>query len=564
MAPRIPSHPALPAGAEQHFQMLEQKYNLPEGYLRGMSWVESQYGSQHDRPGSQYKGMFQMGQHERQQYGVKNPADWRQSAEGAARLGAANKTQLESSLGRPVTGQELYIAHQQGQGGARSLLSHPNAPAGSAVNPKFIRSNHGNPNAPASQFTQKFAERYNQAPGGNGEQAATQYAKNDAPMPPSRPGDLNQQPQQIARNDFGRGIPQNGMTTPGVGQRLDPVAQQSQMPQIARNDFGRGIPSNGMQTPGVGQRLEPMPQTQMARNDIPPGSVLNRINPRDPSGPLLPEGNQSQQFARNEPQVSAKQYFEQRYAPTQTAQETRSIQPGPQTNQARLDNQWASRPQYDYGKGGSQQSSPSSQMSDDQVLAMLDSMKGKAPQASQQLFGALDNAKNSRGALSMTADPKAMALGPSQNNGATPQLADNRANSAPLLGDNNTGGGATPASQSAAPTPPARPMSFGGSPVQVANVHQQQPQGIDAMLSEPQGGGGGVEGMAGGQQMAQMSPEMLSPQAMAGGGFDGFGDLGGLFADAFMPDTQPQFADAGVDMGGGIDFGGFDLGSLFG
>jgi hypothetical protein len=295
----------------------------------------------------------------------------------------------------------------------------------------------------------------------------------------------------------------------------------------------------------------------MASNQPAPGSVLNRINPRDPSGPLLPENNQPQQFARNEPPI-ARQYFEQRYAP----------QAQQQPQQSRADAQWASRPQYDYGRNGGTQNassqSPSSKMSDEQVLAMLDSMKGKAPAPSQQLFGALDNAKNSRGGLSMTADPKAMALGPSQNNGATPQLADNRANSAPLLGDNNTGGGATPASQSAAPTPPARPMSFGGSPVQVANVHQQQPQGIDAMLSEPQGGGGGVEGMAGGQQMAQMSPEMLSPQAMAGGGFDGFGDLGGLFADAFMPDTQPQFADAGVDMGGGIDFGGFDLGSLFG
>lgn len=86
------------------------------------------------------------------------------------------------------------------------------------------------------------------------------------------------------------------------------------------------------------------------------------------------------------------------------------------------------------------------------------------------------------------------------------------------------------------------------------------------MLSEPQGGGGGVEGMAAGMSApAQMSPEMMNPQAMAGQPA-AFGDLGGLFADAFMPE-MPQFADAGGDFGGGagMDFGGgFDLGSLFG
>lgn len=84
------------------------------------------------------------------------------------------------------------------------------------------------------------------------------------------------------------------------------------------------------------------------------------------------------------------------------------------------------------------------------------------------------------------------------------------------------------------------------------------------MLSEPQGGDGGNEGMTGGQQMAQMSSEMMNPQSM-GDDFDfgGFGDLGGLFADTFMPKMlQTQFADAG---GGGFDFGGgFDLGSFYG
>ena len=204
----------------------------------------------------------------------------------------------------------------------------------------------------------------------------TQLAKNDAPMPPSRPADL-----------------------------------QAGGPQQA-----------------------PM---QMAKNDAPPqGSVLNRINPKDPSGPLLPD--------------TAKGYFEQRYA-----------------------------------EGAPQQQAPQTLMA-----------------------------------------------------------------------------------QADAPMPPSRPTSFSAppAPVQMAQVHQAPASGMNAMLAEPQGGGGGVEGMAAGMSApAQMSPEMMNPQAMAGQPA-AFGDLGGLFADAFMPE-MPQFADAGGDFGGGagMDFGGgFDLGSLFG
>jgi hypothetical protein len=62
-------------------------------------------------------------------------------------------------------------------------------------------------------------------------------------------------------------------------------------------------------------------------------------------------------------------------------------------------------------------------------------------------------------------------------------------------------------------------------------------------------------------QMAQASPEMFNPQAMSAQP-NIFGDLGGLFANAFMPEMpqQTQFADAGGGFGGG----GFDLGGIFG
>ena len=223
--------------------------------------------------------------------------------------------------------------------------------------------------------------------------------------------------------------------------------------QLAKNE----VPTPPSR-PGDLQAGAPQAPTQMAKNDAPPpGSVLNRINPKDPSGPLLPD--------------TAKGYFEQRYA------------------------------------------------------------QNDAP---------LTQASPTQGAPVPPMRPADLSPAPVQT------------------------------AETNAPLPPARPSSFGAppAPVQMAQVHQAPQGGVNQMLMEPQGGGGGAEGFASGlASPAQMSPEMMNPQMMAGQP-GAFGDLGGLFAEAFMPAEMPtQFADAGgMDFGGGgMDFGsgGFDLGSLF-
>ena len=68
------------------------------------------------------------------------------------------------------------------------------------------------------------------------------------------------------------------------GQRGDFNQPGQQPTQLAKND----APLPPQRPDGLGQ------QPQLAKNDIPPGSVLNRINPKDPSGPLLPEPGQTQ------------------------------------------------------------------------------------------------------------------------------------------------------------------------------------------------------------------------------------------------------------------------------
>lgn len=160
-----------------YFQQLEQQRGLPTGTLTGMAGIESRFGKAPDRPGSQYNGMFQLGDAVRRKYGVTNPGDWQQSADGAAAYAADNASYLRKVLGRDPTASELYLAHQQGAGGAAKLLSNPNTPAGLLTNPDYIRSNGGDPNAPASAFIGKYDTKFNNFASGSGADAPSDDTK---------------------------------------------------------------------------------------------------------------------------------------------------------------------------------------------------------------------------------------------------------------------------------------------------------------------------------------------------------------------------------------------------
>jgi hypothetical protein len=91
----------------------------------------------------------------------KSPFDLAGSADAAARLAIDNDKSLTKSLGQSPTDAQLYLAHQQGAGGAAKLLLNPNARAGDLVGNSAIAANGGNPNAPASAFTNLWATKFN-------------------------------------------------------------------------------------------------------------------------------------------------------------------------------------------------------------------------------------------------------------------------------------------------------------------------------------------------------------------------------------------------------------------
>lgn len=163
---------------------LEQKYRLPTGYLSRTKQIESGGRPRAVSP-TGASGDFQFTKGTARQYGLslEDRFDPVKSADAAARLGADNMSILRKALNRDPSGGELYMAHQQGGGGAAKLLTNMNAPAGSLVPANNVVVNSGDPNAPASSLINKFIDKYNNVkPGDNHGQGPTVAA---AAQPPA-------------------------------------------------------------------------------------------------------------------------------------------------------------------------------------------------------------------------------------------------------------------------------------------------------------------------------------------------------------------------------------------
>lgn len=119
--------------------------------------------------GSGHVGLGQFSPETALEVGVANRNDPEQSINGIARYAAKNAPALQKVLGRAPTDAELYLAHQQGAGGAAKLLANPAARAGDLVGDAAIRQNGGDPDAPASVFTSLWKGKFDKASAGSGE-----------------------------------------------------------------------------------------------------------------------------------------------------------------------------------------------------------------------------------------------------------------------------------------------------------------------------------------------------------------------------------------------------------
>jgi hypothetical protein len=102
-------------------------YSVSPELMRAVAQIES--GGDPNAVTGSYKGLYQLSEPEFQRYGGKNIFDPEENTRVATMKIQAEANQLAKALGRPVTDADVYLAHQQGVGGATSHLSNPDQPA---------------------------------------------------------------------------------------------------------------------------------------------------------------------------------------------------------------------------------------------------------------------------------------------------------------------------------------------------------------------------------------------------------------------------------------------------
>lgn len=129
-------------------------------YMTRLALVENGGKIDGTSPLSSASGPFQFINSTAKQYGLTNPADPAAAATAAARLTLDNKAALTQALGREPTPGELYLAHQQGAGGAAKLLANPDAPVESVIGAQAARNNGATPGMTAGQFASKWTGKF--------------------------------------------------------------------------------------------------------------------------------------------------------------------------------------------------------------------------------------------------------------------------------------------------------------------------------------------------------------------------------------------------------------------
>jgi len=182
------------------FGSMESEAGLPSGFLERTAQIESAGNPAAKNPKSSAGGLFQQIDENAKEFGVADRFDPIQSTEGAIKFALQNKRILSRALGRDPTAAELYLAHQQGGGGAKALLSNPDERALSVLTGLYkgnegrardaIRNNGGSLDMTAGQFANIWINKFNKggfAPGSPQVTTTELGEKTSAPATSVRP-----------------------------------------------------------------------------------------------------------------------------------------------------------------------------------------------------------------------------------------------------------------------------------------------------------------------------------------------------------------------------------------
>lgn len=157
-----------------------ERHGVDPNTLETIARLESGLNPQAKNPNSSAGGLFQFVDGTWKAYGGGDKFDAQRSAEAGAALARDNAATLRQALGREPDGWEVYLAHQQGAGGARALLTGGDKPAVDVLrqigvkDPEAaIRLNGGNLDMSAGAFADLWRQRYAKAAG----EFSGQYAR---------------------------------------------------------------------------------------------------------------------------------------------------------------------------------------------------------------------------------------------------------------------------------------------------------------------------------------------------------------------------------------------------
>jgi len=150
---------AAPAQIRDVIVQAAQRNGVDPAAMLKIAELESTFNPRAQNDRSSAGGLFQFTDQTARDYNLTDRFDPVQASDAAARLARNNAATLRKVLGRDPTIGELYLAHQQGAGGASKLLARPNARAVDVVGRDEVLLNGGTEDMTAGEFANRWMAR---------------------------------------------------------------------------------------------------------------------------------------------------------------------------------------------------------------------------------------------------------------------------------------------------------------------------------------------------------------------------------------------------------------------
>lgn len=158
--------PAAPSDIHGVITSAADRYGISHNYALRVAHIESRFDPNAINGGSRATGLFQFIPSTWRSYGQGQSArDPVANTDAMMRFTVANRDYLRRAWGREPTEGELYLAHQQGAGGAVKLLAAPAVRAVDVVGERAVLGNGGTLDMTAGQFAQKWIRKVDGASG---------------------------------------------------------------------------------------------------------------------------------------------------------------------------------------------------------------------------------------------------------------------------------------------------------------------------------------------------------------------------------------------------------------